>query len=65
MQRRKGAKAQTSRGAKAKNRQSFVQRENEKTLAGTLARSAPIYGEQERVVHVVIVATRTPTETHI
>lgn len=33
--------------------------ENEKTLAGTLARSGPIEGAQERVVRVVTVATRT------
>ena len=39
--------------------------ERRKTLAGTLARSVPIQGAQERVVRVVIVATRTPIETHI
>ena len=41
-QRSRCAEVQRRKGAKTKNRQSFVQKKKVKTLAGTLAGSAPI-----------------------
>ena len=63
--RRKGAELQRRNSAKAKTGRVPCREKGRETLAGTLARSAPIQGAQKRVVRVVIVATRTPRETHI